>query len=383
MLYDYEQADCRVAWLVAGDAADARRLLGRSANDLVFVDPELTAVKGFGLSTLPAIVHLGIDGTVVNAVEGWDPLAWRALTRRAVPAGGLEPAPHPRPQGPRALRGRTAAGPRRLSRPGAGAQARRRASAGGSLVSERAARTRSDVGAFRRSPSDPGRAVDALERRRPSSGARPGAAAAPTPAWPPAPACAASLSLPPPHPPLSALWSTRPEKLGTTRPNRGRVGKTAGQAASAADHQRTMPPRVMASTSRTRSRSAAAMRPRSSTTSRRVRPSATAWRTTDGRLLVAEVGDEGGGQGRRRLRVAAAPLDVGLEAGHAAVGQHPGRGGQQADRLQQVAGHHRHGHVELERPGGAGEGHRGVVADHLGRHLHHHLGDDRVDLARA
>lgn len=80
VLYDYEQANCRVAWLVAGDASDARRLLGRSENDLVFLDPDLKAVHAFGLATLPAIVHLGIDGTVVNAVEGWDPPAWRALT---------------------------------------------------------------------------------------------------------------------------------------------------------------------------------------------------------------------------------------------------------------------------------------------------------------
>jgi len=82
VLYDYEQANCRVAWLVAGDASDARRLLGAKAaeNDLVFLDPDLKAVRAFGLSTLPAIVHLGIDGTVVNAVEGWDPPAWRALT---------------------------------------------------------------------------------------------------------------------------------------------------------------------------------------------------------------------------------------------------------------------------------------------------------------
>ncbi|HVL05485.1 MAG TPA: hypothetical protein VM388_05830, partial [Acidimicrobiales bacterium] len=30
VLFEYEQADCRVAWLVAGgDAADARKLLGR------------------------------------------------------------------------------------------------------------------------------------------------------------------------------------------------------------------------------------------------------------------------------------------------------------------------------------------------------------------
>lgn len=81
VLFEYEQADCRVAWLVAGDAADARKLLGRWAKDIMtFVDPELTAVKGFGIATLPAVVHVGMDLNIVNAVEGWDPPAWRALT---------------------------------------------------------------------------------------------------------------------------------------------------------------------------------------------------------------------------------------------------------------------------------------------------------------
>ena len=81
VLYEYEQADCRVAWMVTGDAADARRLLGRWASEIMtFTDPDLNAVKAFGLQTLPAIVHLGMDLTVVNAVEGWDPEGWRLLT---------------------------------------------------------------------------------------------------------------------------------------------------------------------------------------------------------------------------------------------------------------------------------------------------------------
>lgn len=76
----YEGADCRVGWLVAGDAAASRKFLGRWATDiLTFADPDLTAMKGFGLETLPAIVHVGQDLTIVNAVEGWDPMAWRAL----------------------------------------------------------------------------------------------------------------------------------------------------------------------------------------------------------------------------------------------------------------------------------------------------------------
>ncbi len=94
----YEQSDARVAWVVAGDAADARKLLGRWAKDIMtFVDPDLTAVKGFGIETLPAIVHVSQDLTVVNAVEGWDPMAWRELThelsRRMSWSGPLVPAP--------------------------------------------------------------------------------------------------------------------------------------------------------------------------------------------------------------------------------------------------------------------------------------------------
>jgi hypothetical protein len=53
ILTNYDQADCRVAWLVGGYAEDARRLLGRWAHDiLTFVDPDLTAVRSFGLTSL-------------------------------------------------------------------------------------------------------------------------------------------------------------------------------------------------------------------------------------------------------------------------------------------------------------------------------------------
>ena len=82
ILTNFDQADCRVAWLVAGMADDARRLLGRWAKDiLTFVDPDLTAIQGFGLESLPSAVHLGMDGQIVNVAEGWDPPAWRKLTQ--------------------------------------------------------------------------------------------------------------------------------------------------------------------------------------------------------------------------------------------------------------------------------------------------------------
>lgn len=82
ILSNYDQADCRVAWLVAGHPEDARRLLGRWAREiLTFVDPDLIAIRAFGLESLPAAIHLGMDGQVVNAAEGWDPPAWRTLVQ--------------------------------------------------------------------------------------------------------------------------------------------------------------------------------------------------------------------------------------------------------------------------------------------------------------
>ncbi|HUP71015.1 MAG TPA: hypothetical protein VM142_14560 [Acidimicrobiales bacterium] len=80
ILSNFDQADCRVAWLVTGTPDECRVLLGEWADKiLTFSDPDLTAVKGFGLERLPALVHLGIDGTVVGASEGWEPLAWRQI----------------------------------------------------------------------------------------------------------------------------------------------------------------------------------------------------------------------------------------------------------------------------------------------------------------
>jgi hypothetical protein len=77
----YDDSDCRVAWLVAGRESEARRFLGARADDvLTFLDPDLVAIRAFGLSALPSIVHLGTDGSIVSAVEGWDPPAWRLLT---------------------------------------------------------------------------------------------------------------------------------------------------------------------------------------------------------------------------------------------------------------------------------------------------------------
>ena len=80
VLMSFYEADCRVAWLVAGDDDECREFLGSRADRLlVFADPERSAIAAFGLEHLPAIVHVGTDGAVVGAAEGWQPAEWRAV----------------------------------------------------------------------------------------------------------------------------------------------------------------------------------------------------------------------------------------------------------------------------------------------------------------
>ena len=78
----FEQADVRVAFLVAADnEADARQFLGPLAREVqTFVDAKREMVKALGLERLPALVHLDLAGGVAGAAEGWHPAEWRAVT---------------------------------------------------------------------------------------------------------------------------------------------------------------------------------------------------------------------------------------------------------------------------------------------------------------
>ena len=80
ILTAFGQADCRVGWLCAGTPDECRAFLGPLAQRfLTFSDPERHAIKAFGLTELPAIVHLGMDGTVIDAAQGWRPSDWRRV----------------------------------------------------------------------------------------------------------------------------------------------------------------------------------------------------------------------------------------------------------------------------------------------------------------
>lgn len=105
ILDTFEGADCRVGFLLTCSDAEATQFMGPLVDDfLVFVDPERKMVADLKLDTLPAFVHLGLDGSVAGSAEGWDPAEWRAafenLARMMswqeplIPAPG-DPAPYP------------------------------------------------------------------------------------------------------------------------------------------------------------------------------------------------------------------------------------------------------------------------------------------------
>lgn len=81
ILETFRQADCRVGWLVAGDADECRAFLGPNASGFnTFADADRSVIKALGLQYLPAIVHLGMDATIIDSAEGWHPAEWRRVT---------------------------------------------------------------------------------------------------------------------------------------------------------------------------------------------------------------------------------------------------------------------------------------------------------------
>jgi len=83
VLTTFSPADCRVGWLVAGGPDECRAFLGPWAERFItFADPDREVIKALGLDRLPAVVHLGMDASVLGAAEGWRPAEWQAVTER-------------------------------------------------------------------------------------------------------------------------------------------------------------------------------------------------------------------------------------------------------------------------------------------------------------
>lgn len=82
VLETFDEADCRVGFVMAGaDADESKQFLGPFAERiLTFPDPDRTIVKSLGLERVPALVHIGGDGAVVNSAEGWSPDEWQIVT---------------------------------------------------------------------------------------------------------------------------------------------------------------------------------------------------------------------------------------------------------------------------------------------------------------
>jgi hypothetical protein len=79
----YADADCRMAITVTCSAPEAREFLGPIAEEfLTFADPDRKLVAGFGLTRLPALVHIRQDLSIAGLAEGWQPGEWRDVTDR-------------------------------------------------------------------------------------------------------------------------------------------------------------------------------------------------------------------------------------------------------------------------------------------------------------
>lgn len=81
ILTTFAGADVRVGFLVTASPEDAKTFLGPWADTLfALCDPDKALVKSLSLETLPAFVHLGLDGTVLGCTEGWDPAGWHDVS---------------------------------------------------------------------------------------------------------------------------------------------------------------------------------------------------------------------------------------------------------------------------------------------------------------
>jgi hypothetical protein len=83
VLRNFAEADCRTAFLLTCNDAEARQFLGPLLDDfLAFTDPDRLTVKGMGLELLPAFVHVNINNVVEAKAEGWDPDEWRVVAEQ-------------------------------------------------------------------------------------------------------------------------------------------------------------------------------------------------------------------------------------------------------------------------------------------------------------
>ena len=110
-LEEFRGADCRVAWTVTADEADARRFLGPLADEtLTFADPDRSLVKGLELDELPALAYIRQDLAVIGLAQGWDPKAWEHVGELAAKVNSWSYPQLPAAGDPGAFKGSPAKG---------------------------------------------------------------------------------------------------------------------------------------------------------------------------------------------------------------------------------------------------------------------------------
>ena len=111
ILQTFEQADCRIAWLVTGTVEECQLFLGPLADAIMtFADPDRVAVKEFGLERLPAMVHVGMNEKIEGVAEGWHPSEWKAVTDGLAKIVSWRGPVFPGPQDPGPFEGSPALG---------------------------------------------------------------------------------------------------------------------------------------------------------------------------------------------------------------------------------------------------------------------------------
>lgn len=111
ILTTFEQADVRVAWVVTARPDECRVFLGPWAREiLTFSDPDRAVVNSFGLSQIPAFVHVAMDATIAGSAEGWDPAEWRDVADQLATITSWRAPVIPQPSDPGPFAGSSAAG---------------------------------------------------------------------------------------------------------------------------------------------------------------------------------------------------------------------------------------------------------------------------------
>ncbi len=111
ILEEFAEADCRTAWIITCGESDARTFLGPYAQQfLTFCDEDRSVVEALGVESIPAMVAISVDGTLIGSAQGWDPPAWREVTDRMAEILAWNKPAFPRPGDPVPFPGTPAAG---------------------------------------------------------------------------------------------------------------------------------------------------------------------------------------------------------------------------------------------------------------------------------